>query len=90
MKAYDIDFRAPITGSGDIDVELRVAKLGTTSCAYEFRLVGVGGVVHALGHRTIVKIDGAMRPAGWSDAFRRAHGEWSVVRLEEAELVHDT
>ena len=80
VKGYEIEFRAPVVDPGELDVELRVAKLGTTSCAYEFRFVGAAAdgppTVYAVGKRTIVKYvlaDGVMRPAPWSAAFRRIH-----------------
>lgn len=73
VKAYAVEFLAPVTATGELDVELRVAKLGTTSCAYEFRFVGLDGVVHAVGHRTVVKVGADLRPAPWSEVFRRVH-----------------
>src|SRR3954470_18958556 len=71
VKAYDIEFLAPVAATGELDVELRVAKLGTTSCAYKFRFVGLDGVVHAVGHRTVVKVGADLRPEPWSETFRR-------------------
>jgi acyl-CoA thioester hydrolase len=72
VKGYEIEFRVPVVAAGELDVELRVAKLGTTSCAYGFRFVAVAGgaagatgadgadgsqrTVYAAGTRTIVKI----------------------------------
>ena len=73
VKAYEIEFRVPIAAAGELDVELRVAKLGTTSCAYEFRFVGDGGVVHAVGRRTVVRTGSDQRPVPWSEEFRRIH-----------------
>lgn len=58
---------------GELDVELRVVKIGTTSCVYEFRFVGDGGVVHAVGRRTIVRTGPDRRPVPWSEEFRRVH-----------------
>ncbi|GAA2026443.1 hotdog domain-containing protein [Catenulispora yoronensis] len=73
VKAYEIEFLVPVAVTGELDVELRVAKLGTTSCAYEFRFVGAGGVVHAVGRRTIVKTGADLRPEPWSAVFRQTH-----------------
>jgi acyl-CoA thioester hydrolase len=75
VKAYEIEFRAPIAGQGEYDVELRVAKLGRTSCTYGFRIVGLDGTVHAVGARTIVRVDRDKRPAAWDPGFRRIHGD---------------
>jgi acyl-CoA thioester hydrolase len=73
VKAYEIEFLVPVAATGELDVELRVAKLGTTSCAYEFRFVGLDGVVHAIGRRTVVKTGADLRPEPWSEDFRRVH-----------------
>ena len=73
VKAYEIEFRVPVAQVGELDVELRVAKIGTTSCVYEFRFVGDGGVVHAIGRRTIVRVGPDKRPVPWSEDFRRIH-----------------
>jgi acyl-CoA thioesterase FadM len=73
VKAYDVEFRVPVAAVGELDVELRVAKLGTTSCAYEFRFVGDGGVVHAIGKRTVVRTGPDLRPVPWSEGFRQIH-----------------
>ena len=73
VKAYEIEFLVPVAATGELDVELRVAKLGTTSCVYEFRFVGVGGVLHAIGRRTVVRTDAERRPTPWSAEFRRVH-----------------
>jgi acyl-CoA thioester hydrolase len=73
VKAYAVEFHAPIAGPIEFDVELRVAKLGRTSCVFDFRFVGLDGTVYATGTRTIVRIDDAKRPAAWTEAFRRIH-----------------
>lgn len=75
VKAYEIEFRAPIAGQGEFDVELRVAKLGRTSCTYGFRIVGLDGTVHAVGTRTIVRVGRDRRPVAWDAGFRRVHGD---------------
>ena len=32
VKAYEVEFRVPVAEVGELDVELRVVKIGTTSC----------------------------------------------------------
>lgn len=77
VKAYEIEFRVPVAAVGELDVEVRVVKVGTTSCVYEFRFVsdedGDGKVVHAIGRRTIVRTGPDRRPTPWSEDFRRIH-----------------
>lgn len=73
VKAYEVEFRVPVAKVGELDVELRVVKIGTTSCVYEFRFVGDAGVVHAIGRRTIVRTGPDHRPVPWSEEFRRIH-----------------
>lgn len=75
VKAYEVEFRAPIADQGEYDVELRVAKLGRTSCTYGFRIVGIDGTVYAVGTRTIVRVDRDKRPVAWDAGFRRIHGD---------------
>jgi acyl-CoA thioester hydrolase len=62
-----------MTAPGPMLVELTAAKLGTTSATYLFRCADpAGDVTFAQGHRVIVKIDQAGRPAPWSDWYRSA------------------
>jgi len=81
VKHYDIEFIRPFTTErGELTVEVGLERLGTTSAVFAFRCVsfGAGGaeIEHARGTRAIVKVSpGELRPAPWSDHFRRLLGE---------------
>jgi acyl-CoA thioester hydrolase len=73
VRELHVEFLAPMTAPGPMLVELTAAKLGTTSATYLFRCADpAGDVTFAQGHRVIVKIDQAGRPAPWSDWYRSA------------------
>jgi acyl-CoA thioester hydrolase len=73
VRELHVEFLAPMTAPGPMLVELTAAKLGTTSATYLFRCADpAGDVTFAHGHRVIVKIDQAGRPAPWSDWYRSA------------------
>jgi acyl-CoA thioester hydrolase len=66
VREFTITYLAPIRGTGPVDVHFWVERLGETSVVYGFRFHS-GGVVHAEGRRSIVKLDPAtLRPAPWS------------------------
>lgn len=74
VRDFRIEFLAPV-GPGEIDVQIWVEYLGTTSCVYGFRCMSHDGrILHAQGARTIVKIDpDTHQPLRWTEAFRAAH-----------------
>jgi acyl-CoA thioester hydrolase len=77
VKQYDIEFIRPFTRErGELVVEVRLERRGTTSAVFGFRCLsfpeGEDGpeVLHARGIRAIVKVTpGTLRPAPWSDGF---------------------
>ena len=76
VRELRIEFLAPMTAPGLMLVELTASKLGTTSATYLFRCADQAGeVTFAEGHRVIVKIDEAGRPAPWSDWYRSTFEE---------------
>lgn len=72
VREYGITFHVPVTGIGDIAVHFWLAKLGTTSADYRFRVTTLdGAVVHADGRRVNVRLDpSTMRPVPWTDHAR--------------------
>lgn len=72
VREYSITFHLPVTSVGDIAVHFWLAKLGTTSAEYRFRVTSTDGdTVHAEGRRVNVRLDPAtMRPAPWTDHAR--------------------
>src|SRR5262245_34184373 len=60
VRELCVEFLQPFVGTGEMQVELWVEKLGSTSCVYGFRCASVDGrVVRARGRRAIVKLDPA-------------------------------
>lgn len=78
VKTQTIDYRVPFLGTGELRVEMSIAKLGRTSCTLRFLFTNPDAtVVYAKGERTIVKLDSvSLRPSPWTPDFRE-----SVQRL---------
>jgi acyl-CoA thioester hydrolase len=72
VREYSITFHLPVTSVGDIAVHFWLAKLGTTSADYRFRVTSPdGAAVYAEGRRVNIRLDPAtMRPAPWTDHAR--------------------
>lgn len=74
VRRFEIDLRRPFGGTGELHARLWVSRLGETSCRYGFACLGADGLAHAVGERTIVKLDpGSFRPAPWTQRFREGH-----------------
>ena len=86
VREFQIEFHAPFKGTGELQVSLWLDHLGATSCAYGFRFESSeAGVVHAHGHRTIVRLNPeSLRPTPWTDWFRAAHT--TLIRRDDAAL----
>lgn len=84
VRELRVEFLQPFVGTGEMQVELWVEKLGSTSCVYGFRCASVDGrIVHARGRRAIVKLDPeTYRPLPWTAEFRDAHAR--LLRPTEA------
>lgn len=74
VKTQTIDYRVPFLGTGELRVEMTIAKLGRTSCSLRFLFTNPDAtVVYAKGERTIVKLDPvSLRPVPWTPEFREA------------------
>jgi acyl-CoA thioester hydrolase len=71
VRELHLEFLAPLEAPGALRVELDAQGLGRTSATYQFRCADPDGErTLARGHRVIVKIDEAGRPAPWSDWYR--------------------
>jgi acyl-CoA thioester hydrolase len=71
VRELHVEFLAPLESPGALLVELTAGRLGRTSATYLFRCADPdGGRTLARGHRVIVKIDEAGRPAPWSEWYR--------------------
>lgn len=73
VREYAITFHLPVRGTGEIGVHFWIAKLGTSSADYRFRIVSrEAPIVYAEGRRVVIKLDPvAMRPAPWSEQGRK-------------------
>jgi acyl-CoA thioester hydrolase len=73
VRELHVEFLAPVEAPGALLVELMAGRLGQTSATYLFRCASPStGQTLAHGHRVIVKIDEAGRPAPWSAWYREA------------------
>ena len=86
VKAQEIEYLVPFKGTGELRVEMRVEKLGRTSCALAFRFTSPDeSVLYARGTRTIVKVNAeTLRPSPWTARFR---DEVRALGVDE-EVVH--
>jgi acyl-CoA thioester hydrolase len=75
VRELHLEFHAAFRGVADLRVEMRVTKLGRSSCVYAFRFTDEeGAVVYAEGRRSVVKIDPATgHPVAWTEGFRALH-----------------
>jgi acyl-CoA thioester hydrolase len=70
VAEYSISYRAPIRGTGQVEVHFWIEELGRSRAVYGFRFVS-GDTVHAEGRRVNVKLDPeTLRPSPWTPAAR--------------------
>jgi acyl-CoA thioester hydrolase len=64
VRELSVDYHRPVLGIGDVDVQIRIARVGRTSVTYHLRMLSPDhAVVHAEGTRTLVNLDPAtLRP----------------------------
>lgn len=74
VRANHVEYLKPVTGVGRVRVRAWVAKLGRTSLEFGLRCMPLNeDVDHAVGTRTIVRIDPeTRRPVPWGDEFRKS------------------
>lgn len=72
VAAHEIRYVAPVRGEGELSVELRPIKLGTTSLTIAASVRAKhGDVVYAEGSTRLVRLDEkTFKPCPWSDRFR--------------------
>lgn len=78
VRANTIEYLRPVRGTGQVRVRMWIERMGRTSLTFAFRLMPMDqDVDHAVGTRTIVRVDPAtQRPEPWSDAFRALLAPW--------------
>ena len=85
MRANDVEYFAPARFDDELEVYVRVARLGHTSVTFEFAAHRIPeGTLMVTAHQTLVYIDRASRKAGRvPDAYRSA-----IVDFEGGDLEH--
>lgn len=73
VREFAITYRAPIRGTGRVNIHFWLERFGNTSAEYRFRFLSLdGGTVFAEGRRAIVRLDPTtLRPTPWSDDARK-------------------
>jgi acyl-CoA thioester hydrolase len=75
MRANDVEYFAPARFDDELEIHVRVARVGTTSITYEFAAHLADGTLAVTAHQTLVNIDSATRaPVRIPDRYREALG----------------
>ena len=74
IAEHSIRYLAPVRGEGEIVIELRITKLGTSSMIVDAKVRSAhGNVVYAEGKTRMVRLDPTTnRPCPWSERMRAA------------------
>jgi acyl-CoA thioester hydrolase len=74
VRELHINYRAPYRSTGEIVVHLWLDHIGNSSVRWGFRVLSPDSeLVHAEGHRIVVKVDPRTgQAAGWTDKVRSA------------------
>jgi acyl-CoA thioester hydrolase len=80
MRAMTVDYHAPARFDDDIEVDVRIARIGTSSVTYEFAAYLHGEVLTVTATQTIVLVDLANRkpcpvPDWWREQIRAFEGD---------------
>jgi len=71
MRANDVEYFAPAKFDDELDIEVRVSRIGTTSITYEFAAHLADGTLAVTAHQTLVYIDSnTRRPLPVPDRYR--------------------
>ena len=71
MRANDVEYFAPAKFDDELDIHVRVSRIGTTSITYEFAAHLADGTLAVTAHQTLVYIDSTTRkPIPVPDRFR--------------------
>jgi acyl-CoA thioester hydrolase len=71
VRELHLEFHAPVSAPGRLDIALLAQQIGRTSAVYGFSCRFEGTDVDvATGHRAIVKVGGDGRPAAWTPWYR--------------------
>ena len=75
MRANDVEYFAPARFDDELDIHVRVSRIGTTSITYEFAAHLADGTLAVTAHQTLVNIDPVTRkPVPVPDRYREKLG----------------
>jgi acyl-CoA thioester hydrolase len=75
MRANDVEYFAPARFDDELDIHVRVSRIGTTSITYEFAAHLTDGTLAVTAHQTLVNIDSVTRkPVPVPDRYREKLG----------------
>lgn len=71
VREQTVRYETPIAGTSEVEVEMWVDRLGTTSASHGYELRSIDGMVHATARRVIVKLDPVTyKPVPWTPRLR--------------------
>ncbi|HZQ89281.1 MAG TPA: thioesterase family protein [Gaiellaceae bacterium] len=71
MRANDVEYFAPARFDDELEIRVRVSRIGTTSITYEFAADLADGTLAVTAHQTLVYIDRKTRkPIPIPDGYR--------------------
>ena len=75
MRANDVEYFAPARFDDELEIHVRVSRIGTTSITYEFAAYLADGTLAVTAHQTLVYIDKKTRkPLPITDRYREMLG----------------
>jgi acyl-CoA thioester hydrolase len=80
MRALSVEYHAPARFDDEIEVDVRIARIGTSSVTYEFAAYLGGDVLAVTATQTVVLIDLDERrpcpvPDSWREKIRSLEGD---------------
>lgn len=85
VRELHLEFLGPVSSPGSLRIGLHAERVGRSSAVYGFRCrFGRESVEVATGHRGIVKVDRAGRPAPWTPWYRDVFTSLQRGALPEA------
>ncbi len=78
VRVNTIEYLRPVKGTGQVRVRVWIKKLGSTSMTFGFRMMPLDeDVDHAIGERTIVRVDpDSFQATPWTAGFRSKIEPW--------------
>jgi len=75
MRANDVEYFAPARFDDELEIHVRVARIGRTSITYEFAAHLADGTLAVTAHQTLVNIDSTTRrPVPIPDDYKEKLG----------------